>query len=550
MIHRKVSELADVASTEQIRPSDWNDFHLLEAFSESVRPAAGNRGRLILQGDGTGGIYLDEDSSWRRLGTGLVDTSSWTGTPQVTSGTWSVSSRLVLSETDGQHAAWAAGTTQYQPVSGRTPWRWGRVTAGSDQAPTTGNTILYLAMSNHDVGAGAAHSDDATFPRFRTWFESRFGDTFEWNLEWANVGGAFTRPLMMYWNYAATGPLNAPAGTATWFWGGKVMGANAGAFVDRFEFRQRWMGIGPGASTLGTNNWILKVGGTDSANGGYPSQPWDYSFEQTGVTGRGVWLDPNMRLNDITSFSGPFYMQHQTGGFTSFNDVARTLDKLVMVRIEQPTQGTGVTITESIGLEIVDEARSPDPGQWWAAKFLGRVVFNRVNKTNWTVGHGSITFDDVNAVGATQVRLTRIGSDDTTKVDSFWYDNMTLMGQSIAPVFQASTISAGTANIGQDIKVRTIDSATTGGTVTDQIGLRIRAGTKDGTVGVTNAYGVYIEAPTVGTTLNWGARILGGAHISGTMRYGTWSSNADAAVNGYVTITDDGGTTRKLATIA
>jgi hypothetical protein len=37
---------------------------------------------------------------------------------------------------------------------------------------------------------------------------------------------------------------------------------------------------------------------------------------------------------------------------------------------------------------------------------------------------------------------------------------------------------------------------------------------------------------------------------SGVVKFGTWTSNADAAVNGYVTIKDAGGTTRKLATIA
>jgi hypothetical protein len=37
---------------------------------------------------------------------------------------------------------------------------------------------------------------------------------------------------------------------------------------------------------------------------------------------------------------------------------------------------------------------------------------------------------------------------------------------------------------------------------------------------------------------------------TGTVQFGTWTSNADAAVNGYVTITDSSGNTRKLATIA
>jgi hypothetical protein len=37
---------------------------------------------------------------------------------------------------------------------------------------------------------------------------------------------------------------------------------------------------------------------------------------------------------------------------------------------------------------------------------------------------------------------------------------------------------------------------------------------------------------------------------AGTVSFGTWTSNADAAVNGYITITDLSGNTRKLATIA
>lgn len=37
---------------------------------------------------------------------------------------------------------------------------------------------------------------------------------------------------------------------------------------------------------------------------------------------------------------------------------------------------------------------------------------------------------------------------------------------------------------------------------------------------------------------------------TGTVSFGTWTSNADAPVNGYITITDSSGNTRKLATIA
>lgn len=34
------------------------------------------------------------------------------------------------------------------------------------------------------------------------------------------------------------------------------------------------------------------------------------------------------------------------------------------------------------------------------------------------------------------------------------------------------------------------------------------------------------------------------------VRFGTWTSNADAPVNGYITVKDYAGNTRKLATIA
>jgi hypothetical protein len=43
--------------------------------------------------------------------------------------------------------------------------------------------------------------------------------------------------------------------------------------------------------------------------------------------------------------------------------------------------------------------------------------------------------------------------------------------------------------------------------------------------------------------------VLNGGN-SGSVKFGTFTSNADAAVNGYVTIIDSSGTTRKLATIA
>lgn len=42
----------------------------------------------------------------------------------------------------------------------------------------------------------------------------------------------------------------------------------------------------------------------------------------------------------------------------------------------------------------------------------------------------------------------------------------------------------------------------------------------------------------------------GAVRLGTAVRFGTWTTNADAAVNGYITVVDDAGTTRKLATIA
>jgi hypothetical protein len=64
--------------------------------------------------------------------------------------------------------------------------------------------------------------------------------------------------------------------------------------------------------------------------------------------------------------------------------------------------------------------------------------------------------------------------------------------------------------------------------------------------GSTGGGKAYLEAKGTDTNIDISLITKG----SGALQFGTWTSNADAAVNGYVTIKDAGGTTRKLATIA
>lgn len=63
-----------------------------------------------------------------------------------------------------------------------------------------------------------------------------------------------------------------------------------------------------------------------------------------------------------------------------------------------------------------------------------------------------------------------------------------------------------------------------------------------------NGSPVTLQAAIGGTDTNLDIRFV--TQGSGVLRFGTWTSNADAPVNGYITIKDGSGTTRKLATIA
>lgn len=64
MKHRKVSGKADGPDTTLVRPSDWNDFHVLEAFTLAGLPLAGNAGRLADVTNSIGGIHKDIGPRW------------------------------------------------------------------------------------------------------------------------------------------------------------------------------------------------------------------------------------------------------------------------------------------------------------------------------------------------------------------------------------------------------------------------------------------------------------------------------------------------------
>ncbi len=99
MKHKFTSGKADLPDATLVRPSDWNDFHVMEAFTKAGLPAAGTAGRLALVADDVRGIWFDTGTEWIKLfpqvnvkdfdarGDALaaIDGAITTGTPDFTS---------------------------------------------------------------------------------------------------------------------------------------------------------------------------------------------------------------------------------------------------------------------------------------------------------------------------------------------------------------------------------------------------------------------------------------------------------------------------------
>jgi len=89
------------------------------------------------------------------------------------------------------------------------------------------------------------------------------------------------------------------------------------------------------------------------------------------------------------------------------------------------------------------------------------------------------------------------------------------------------------------------------GTHADFIGVNVNFSVVANAVStLTNATGIKITAPT-GATNNYALWVASGQARLGTdVRFGTRTAIGAETVTGYITITDDGGTTRKIAVVS
>jgi hypothetical protein len=68
MKHRKTLLMADEPDATKMRPSDWNDWHALPAYTVATLPTPGIAGRLAWVTDGASPVYLDTGTSWISIG--------------------------------------------------------------------------------------------------------------------------------------------------------------------------------------------------------------------------------------------------------------------------------------------------------------------------------------------------------------------------------------------------------------------------------------------------------------------------------------------------
>jgi hypothetical protein len=124
-----------------------------------------------------------------------------------------------------------------------------------------------------------------------------------------------------------------------------------------------------------------------------------------------------------------------------------------------------------------------------------------------------------------------------TYTDASNYERLAASWVKISNVFSLMTEQVGTGT------ARILDLGTVGAAA-------VRIKTSDSTRWVVGASDGHLTPGADGTQdLGATGTKLRNGFFGGTLRFGTHTVNADAAITGYITITDAGGTTRKLAVI-
>ncbi len=310
------------------------------------------------------------------------------------------------------------------------------------------------------------------------------------------------------------------------------------------------LGVGRGFSNSNDSNVVFYIHGYRDGD-----TTWDYDVSApAGSTAYGAAIEAVMKATGNNDFHNQLYVK----AFSDDDAGSRTVTQQMGVFIDVGVKRVGSTLTIPTAYALKSLAPTAGATNWNIYAVDGANYFGGSIKTPQIDGDGgSLRLN--NAAADTDVQIS---SDATTThfisdaglfggVGAFGFgaaasdsryiniDNPALTipgGNSFAKLLMtnngALTVGTGTSALVATARFIEPNIALNGNTVT---------------LGAT----VYIDgAPTEGANNSALHVAAGRAFFGGAMAFGTFTSNADAPVTGYITITDAAGNTRKLAVIA
>jgi len=265
-----------------------------------------------------------------------------------------------------------------------------------------------------------------------------------------------------------------------------------------------------------------------------------------------------MDVTDTASASGSKLLDLLVGGSSKFS-VSKTGDALV----NGITVGRGPgNITNNVAYGI-GALSAPAVGNYNVAVGDSTLLSLTTGGTNTAVGAWSLKYAASGAyntaVGGNALQNVTTGY-DSVGVGHYAGAFLTTAIGAVAVGKQA--LYSATTNTGTAVGYQALYNATGPGNFGAgyQAGLTITSGQDNTIIGhladvavATDNNSIVIGKSAIGNgsnTATWGNTSITDHYFSGTLHFGTFTTNADAPVNGYITIVDASGVTRKLATIA
>lgn len=358
------------------------------------------------------------------------------------------------------------------------------------------------------------------------------------------------------WLYVANSPNFAPgavaiAGAAT----NKRAGVNAGSLAIAL------VGAAVNDNPAGGGCWAQYLDAKSSATTN--SATWGIEIA---VCNLGAYVPP-----ESPSPRKTYGITLQAGADTEINGVTDSCTMAIGFGSTGANWGTGLFFgdgsmrphTDTLGTYYKTVVMRTGMGIGWESSdgnadsygFIRSYVTSTANATSLTLDNGSVSVRD-NALDSI-VRFAK-GATSANRVvisSASGSPSIAVEGSSTNAGLGISTKGTGSLslNVGATVALHASTLGVAFGATIGNTGENFRVGANATAVNFLSTTGSNSGAGIVsfvanGTDTN--LDVLFTPKGTGTVRFGTWTSNADAAVNGYVTIKDAAGNTRKLATIA